>query len=137
MAITHGVAARNAATDAVVDLIDAQAGAGKAVFRIAGSTVASPSTPVATITLNDPAFGASSNGAAALDVDPALSDTNAAGGTIAFLTLQDASDNIVIHVTVAETGTAGEYVDMTSGGLVVGAGDTVSISSLTYTALSA
>ena len=137
MAITHGVAARNAATDAVVDLIDAQATAGKAVFRITGSTVAVPSTAVATITLNDPAFGASSAGTATLDVDPALSDTNAAGGTIAFLTLQDASDNIVIHVTVAETGTAGEFVDMTSGGLVVGAGDTVSITSLTYAALAA
>ena len=67
MAITHGVAARNAATDAVVDLIDAQTGAGKAVFRIAGSTVAAPSTAVATITLNDPAFGASSGGTATLD----------------------------------------------------------------------
>lgn len=137
MTITHGTPARNAATDAVVDLIDAQTGAGKAVFRIAGSTVAAPSTAVATITLNDPAFGASSGGTATLDVDPALSDTNAAGGTIAFLTLQDASNNIVIHATVAETGTAGEYVDMTSGGLVVTAGDTVSITSLTYTALSA
>ena len=129
MAVTHSTAARNAATDAVVDLLD---GAGsKLVFRITGSTVGSPSTAVATLTMATPAFGASSGGTATAGT--IASDTNAAGGTVAFASLQTSGDVLAIHFGVAASGSD---MDMTNG-LVVAAADTVSCSSLTYTALPA
>jgi hypothetical protein len=131
MAVTHSVAAQNAATDAVVDLLD---GAGsKLVYRLAGGSVGSPSTAVATLTFDTPAFGASSSGTAtAGTIAP---DTNATGNASAVgsATLQTSADTVVIHCAVAASGSD---IDMTNG-LTVANGDTVSCSSLTYTALSA
>lgn len=53
MAVTHSDTAKNAATNAVVDLLD---GAGsKLVFRASPSSVGTPGTAVATLTLATPA----------------------------------------------------------------------------------
>ncbi len=133
MAVTHSTAARDAATDAVVDLIDGGVGAGKLVFRISPSSVGTPGTAAATLTMSDPAFGNSSSGTATASA--ITSDTNAAGNgsAVAYATLQTSADTIVIHCQVAA---AASDINM-SGGLTIGAGDTVSCSSLTYTALSA
>jgi hypothetical protein len=133
MAVTHSTAARDAATDAVVDLVDGGVGAGKLVFRISPSSVGSPGTAAATLTMSDPAFGASSSGTATASA--ITSDTNAAGNgsAVAYATLQTSADTIVIHCQVAASASD---INM-SGGLTIGAGDTVSCSSLTYTALSA
>jgi len=130
MAVTHSTAARNAATDAVTALIGAS---GNLVFRITGSTVASPSAAVATLPLSATAFGASATGTATANA--ITSDTNAAGNAsaVAFATLQTSAAVIVIQCAVAASGSD---INMT-GGLTVGSGDTVSCSSLTYTALSA
>ena len=130
MAVTHSTAARNAATDAVTTLIGAS---GNLVFRITGSTVASPSAAVATLPLSATAFGASSTGTAT--ANSISGDTNATGNVsaVAFATLQTSPAVIVIQCAVAASASD---INMT-GGLTVAAGDTVSCSSLTYTALSA
>jgi len=104
------------------------------VFRITGSTVASPSAAAATLPLSATAFGASSSGTATANL-PITSDTNAAGNAspVAFATLQTSGGTVVIQCAVAASGSD---INMT-GGLTVASGDTVSCSSLTYTALSA
>jgi hypothetical protein len=130
MAVTHSTAARNAATDAVTALISTS---GKLVFRTSPSTVAAPGTVVATLPLSATAFGAASTGTATANA--ITSDTNAAGNAsaVAFATLQTSGGTVVIQCAVAASGSD---INMTNG-LTVGAGDTVSCSSLTYTALSA
>lgn len=130
MAVTHSVAARNAATNAVVDLLD---GAGsKLVFRLAGN-IGAPGAAVATLIMATPAFGASSSGTATAGA--IASDTNAAGNAspVANASLQTSGDVLAIHCAVAGSGSD---INMTNG-LTVASGDTVSCSSLTYTALSA
>jgi len=130
MAVTHSTAARNAATDAVTALISTS---GKLVFRISPSTVAAPGTAVATLSLSATAFGASATGTATANA--ITSDTNATGNAspVAFATLQTSGGTIVIQCSVAASASD---INM-SNGLTVAAGDTVSCSSLTYTALSA
>lgn len=129
MAVTHSTAARNAATDAVTALIGAS---GKLVFRLSG-TVGSPGTAVATLSLSATAFGASSSGTATANA--ITSDTNATGNAsaVATATLQTSAGTVVIHCAVAASGSD---INMTNG-LTIASGDTVSCSSLTYTALSA
>ena len=128
MSVTHSTAARNAATDAVTALIGAS---GNLVFRISPSTVTSTGTAVATLPLSSTAFGASATGTAT--ANPITSDTNAAGNAsaVAFATLQTSTGTVVIHCAV---GSSGSDINM-SGGLTVAAGDTITCTSLTYTAL--
>ncbi len=129
MAVTHSTAARNAATDAVTALIGAS---GNLVFRLSG-TVGSPGTAVATLPLSSTAFGASSSGTATANA--ITSDTNATGNAsaVATATLQTSGGTVVIHCAVAASGSD---INLTNG-LTIANGDTVSCSSLTYTALSA
>jgi hypothetical protein len=103
------------------------------VFRISPSTVAAPGTVVATLPLSATAFAAASTGTATANA--ITSDTNAAGNAspVAFATLQTSGGTVVIQCAVAASGSD---INMTNG-LTVAAGDTVSCSSLTYTALSA
>ena len=117
---TISTAARNAACDAVVDLIDAGAAAGNLVFRTAGDV------EVATLPFSDPAFGAAATGVASAST--ITSDTNATGGTTTKATLEDSDANAVITATV---GTSGSDINLSS--TTIGAGDTVSVSSLTVT----
>lgn len=130
MAVTHSTAARDAATNAVTALIGAS---GRLLFRIAGSTVAVPTAAAASLALAATAFGASSAGTATAGA--IASDTNAAGNAaaVAFATLQTSAAVIVIQCSVAASASD---INMTNG-LIIAAGDTVSCSALTYTALSA
>ena len=130
MALTHSATARDNATNGVVDLLD-PAGS-KLVFRV-GGTLAAPGTAVATLTFATPAFGASLSGTATAGA--IASDTNAAGNALAVskASLQTATDVLHIYCDVAASGSD---INMTNG-LVVAAGDTVSCSSMTYTALPA
>ena len=127
MAVTHTTAARNAATDAVTALIGAS---GKLKFRLAG-TVGAPGTAVATLSLSATAFGASATGTATAAA--ITSDTNATGNVsaVATATLETSVGTVVIHCAVAASASD---INMTNG-LTVAAGDTVSCSALTYTAL--
>ena len=129
MSLTHSTAARNAATDAVTNLIGAS---GNLKFRLTG-TIGAPGAVVATCPLSATAFGASASGTATANA--ITSDTNAAGNAsaVATATLETSAGTIVIHMAVAASGSD---INM-SNGLTVAAGDTVSVSSLTYTALPA
>lgn len=129
MAVTHSTAARNAATDAVTALIGAN---GRLAFRLSG-TVSAPGTVVALLPLSATAFAAAVSGTATANA--ITSDTNATGNAspVATATLQTNAGTVVIHCAVAASSSD---INMTNG-LTVAAGDTVSCSSLTYTALSA
>lgn len=117
---TLSTAARNAACDAIVDLCDAGAGAGKLVIRTSGDV------EVATLTLSDPAFGAAATGVATASA--ITSDASATGGTAAKFTLEDDSANAIITGTV---GTSGAELNLSS--TTIGAGATVAVSSFTVT----
>lgn len=127
MAVTHTVAARNAATNAVTGLIGAS---GFLRFRLTG-TVGAPGTLVATLPLSATAFGAAASGVATANA--ITSDTNATGNAspVATATLETSAGTVVIHVQVAASG---KDINMTNG-LVVAPGDTVTCTSLTYTAM--
>ena len=123
MAVTHPAAVRNTIADTVVDLIDAGAGAGTLEIQTGGSV------EVATLTFSDPAFG---NAAAGVATAAAItSDTNATGGTAAQFVIQDSNSTAVINGSVTATGGGG---DIQLSSVAIGAGDTVQITSLTYTA---
>ena len=128
MAVTHSATLRNTIATAVRDAIDGGAGAGKLVFRLSGS-VSSPGTAVATLTLTDPCGSVSGE---TLTFSSITSDTNATGNAsaVAAATLQTSADTVCIHFAV---GSSGSDINM-SGGLTINAGDTVSCSSLAYTA---
>jgi hypothetical protein len=117
---TLSTAGRNAACNAVVDLLDAGSGAGKLVFRTSGDV------EVATLTFSDPAFGNAATGVATASAITA--DSSATGGTITKATLEDSDANIVLTVT-SNTST-GEIV-LTSA--TIAATETVACSSLTVT----
>ncbi len=123
MAVTHPTAVRNAVADLVVDRIDAGAGAGTLVFQTSGDV------EVATLTFSDPAFGSAA--AAVATASAITSDTSATGGTIAKARAYDSSAAEVFACSVTATGGGG---DITLSSVVVSAGQTVSVSSLTYTA---
>lgn len=121
MAITHPTAVRNTLADAVVDLIDGGTGAGTIEFQTSGDV------EVATLSFSATAFGAASSGTATA---AAISDdTNATGGTIAKFVVKDGDGTEIFSGSV---GTSGEDINLSS--LSIGAGDTVSLSSLTYSA---
>jgi hypothetical protein len=127
MAVTHPTAFR----DTVADLVDSTLSTtAKLVFRLTGSA-GSPGTAVATLSMSNPAFGASSSGT--ITAGSITSDTNATGNAspVATATLETGGGTVVVHCAVAASGSD---INMT-GGLTVGAGDTVSCSSLTYTAM--
>lgn len=127
MAVTHPTAFR----DAVADLVDSTLSTtAKLVFRLSG-TAASPGTAVATLAMSNPAFGASSAGV--ITASAITSDTNATGNAspVANATLETGGGTVVVHCAVAASGSD---INLT-GGLTIGAGDTVACSSLTYTAM--
>ena len=125
MAVTHTTTFRNLVADLIGDTCDS----GKLVFRITGSTANTPATAVATLTLNAAAFPAASAGV--ITAAAITSDTNAAGGTAAFATIETSAGVVKAHCAVAASGSD---INL-SNGLAVTAGDTVSCSSLTYTAM--
>ena len=127
MAVTHPTAFR----DTVADLVDSTLSTtAKLVFRLTG-TAGAPGTAVATLSFGNPAFGASSSGT--ITANAITSDTNAAGNAspVATATLETGAGTVIVHCAVAASGSD---INLT-GGLTIGAGDTVSCSSLTYTAM--
>ena len=110
--------ARNAACDAVVDLLDG----GTVEFQT------STSAEVATLSLGTPAFGNAVDGTATANA--ITSDTDATGGTVTKAVFKDSGASPIFEVTVTATGGGGD-IEMSSTS--VGAGDTVSMSSFTHT----
>ena len=127
MAVTHPVAFRNTVADLVDSTLSTTA---KLVFRLSG-TAAAPGTAVATLSFGNPAFGAASSGV--ITANAITSDTNATGNAspVATATLETGAGTVIVHCAVAASGSD---INLT-GGLTIGSGDTVSCSSLTYTAM--
>lgn len=139
--IKINTAARNAACDAIVDLVDGGSGAG--VLRIyTGSQPATPATSasgtlLAEVTLNDPAFGSAVAGVATLSVSPALSDASANNsGTAGWCRFLDSTEaaatglGVIDGAVTATSGggmlelssttvTSGNPVNITSGTITV------------------
>ena len=127
MAVTHPTAFR----DTVADLVDSTLSTtAKLVFRLTG-TAGTPGTAVATLSFGNPAFGASSSGT--ITANSIASDTNATGNAspVATATMETGAGTVIVHCAVAASGSD---INLT-GGLTIGSGDTVSCSSLTYTAM--
>lgn len=123
MAVTHPTATRNAVADLVVDRLDAGAGAGTLEFQTSGDV------EVATLTFSDPAFGSAASAVATANA--ITSDTNATGGTVAKARGKDSTGTEVFACSVTAPGGGGD-IELSS--VSVSAGQTVSMSGLTYTA---
>jgi hypothetical protein len=122
MTTTISTAARNAGCNAMVDLLDAGTtdANGDLVIQTSGDV------EVATLALSNPAFG---NAATGVATAAAISDdTNATGGTAANFILQDRDNTEVFR---GGCGTSGAELNLSS--LTIGAGDTVSVSAMTFT----
>lgn len=111
MAIRIPNTLRNAACDLVVDALDAGAGAATVEIRT-GSQPATADTAVsgtllATFTLADPAFGASSSGTATLASTP-RSTTGAVAGTAGWFRAKDSTGATCFDGSVTATGGGGD-----------------------------
>jgi hypothetical protein len=124
MALTLATTMRDAIADAVDARINSGGGAGYLEFQTSGDV------EVATITFDATAFGAASTGVITMASAP-KSDTSATGGTMAKFKIYDngAPGDLLITGTVSTTGADINF----SGGLVVGVGDTVELTSFTIT----
>lgn len=124
MAITLSTSARNAACDAIVDLVDngTTDANGDLVFMTSGDV------EVATLAFSDPAFGASSSGVATANA--ITSDTDATGGTAALFKVVDRDNTEVWRGTV---GTIGSGADLEISVTSIGAGDTIEVLDFTFT----
>lgn len=123
MSVTHPTAVRDGITNFVVDQLDEGTPPGNLVFRTSGDV------EVATLPFSNTAFGASSGGTATAAT--ITDDTSATGGTIAKATLENAAGTIKVTCSVTNTSGGG---DIELSNVVVSAGQTVSMSSLTYSA---
>lgn len=121
MALTHATAVRNTLADAINTAANAGAGAAQLVI------MTSADVEVATLTMSDPAFGAATSGS--ITANAIADDTNATGGTAALFKVTDSAGAEVYRGTV---GTSGADLNLSS--VTIGAGDTVSVTSLVYTA---
>ena len=121
MSVTHPTAFRNTVADLVTSTLSTAA---KLKFRLSG-------TAAATLAMSNPVAPGASGGV--LTFSAITSDTNATGNAspVATATLETGGGTIVVHCAVAASASD---INMT-GGLTIGAGDTVSCSSLTYTAM--
>jgi len=123
MAVTHPTAVRSGIADFVVDQIDEGTPPGTLVFQTSGDV------EVATCTFGNPAFGAASSGTATANA--ITDDTSATGGTIAKARLKNQAGTDKIICSVTATGGGG---DIELNSVSVSAGQTVSVTSLTYSA---
>lgn len=125
--------ARNAAADAVVDLLDAGAGAGYIEIRTgsqpATANTAATGTLLSTVTLDDPAFGSAASGTASAAGLP-NTDTGDAAGTAGWFRAYDSNGNAVIDGSVTATGGGG---DMELSTTTISVGVTVSVTAWTIT----
>lgn len=114
-------ALRNVLADAIDNEINTGAGTATFVFETSGDV------EVATIDLQNPAFGAAAAGVITLQGVP-LSDTSATGGTTAQASVFDRDTTKQFELTV---GTSGTEIIISS--VVIGATDQVDLTALTIT----
>jgi len=124
MALTLSSGAREAAADAVVDLIDVS-GPGDIEIRT-GSTPGS-GTVLVTIDFQNPAFGAAATGVATMAGTPSANAV--ADGEAGCFQIRDGAASVVMEGLIGD-GTGG---DITFDDATVVTGATVTLTSLTYT----
>lgn len=128
------VASRNAAADAVADLVDA--GSGPGIIRVytgaqpSSADLAATGTLLATFTTNDPAFGSSAGGTATLVVTPAISTTGVAAGDAAWFRVLTSAGATVLDGSVTATGGGGDMIMST---VTVSVGLTLQLTAATIT----
>ena len=122
--LTLTSAARSAAADAVVDLLDA--GTANATGDIDFQT--SGGSSLCVCNLSSTAFGAASAGVATANA--VSTGTVSTGGTIAKAVFRNKDNTDVFQCDVTATGGGGSII---LSGVVVNADDTISITALTYT----
>lgn len=137
MATRIPTATRNAAANAVAGLFDAGSAAGYVEIRTGSqpttaNDVAS-GTLLATITLNDPAFGSASTGVVTADVSPALSAAAVATNTAGWFRAYDSDDNGVVDGSVTATGGGGD-MQLNTVSLVTGVDVTITAWTITMPA---
>lgn len=125
MALTHVTTIRNGLADYTVDAIDSGTtdANGDLVIMTSGDV------EVATLACSATSFGAASSGTATANA--ISNDSSATGGTAALFKFQDRDNSEVFRGTVTATGGGGD-IELSS--VSIGAGDTVSITSFTYSA---
>lgn len=119
MAVTLTTAGRNYGADGVVD----QLNNGTISWRASDGT-----TVLATTTLGANAFAAASGGSASLSGVPLTSAAAEAAGTVALALFMTSGSTEIFRCAV---GTSGADINLTS--VAVAVGETITISSLTYT----
>lgn len=121
MALTLETALRNALADAIDTEINTGAGTATLEFETSGDA------EVATIDLQNPAFGAAAAGVITLAGTP-LQDSSATGGTTAQFSIYDRDATKQLEGTVA---TSGADINITS--VAIAATEVVTLSSFTIT----
>jgi len=127
--LEHPTDIRNLIANTVTDQIDGGGAAGKLIFFEANTAAAGEA--LATLTFTYPnAFDPAVNGVAAANTITANTETLA--NTVTWFQVQDSSGTVIFEgdVTSDDVGTGAIQLSSTT----LGTGDTVSVSSLTYTA---
>lgn len=132
MTVRLSTAARNAAANAIVPLLDAQTSAGYFEVR-SGTAPANPATAatgtvLATVTLSKPAEGSAATGVVTI-TDPAAV-TASATGTATWARFYDGSANALWDCDVTATGGGG---DLTLASTSLTSGETVDFGAITFT----
>ena len=121
MAVTLQDNARDAGVEAITDLCDS----GTIEIKTAASTVAG-TNEIAILTFGATAFGAASSGV--VNANAITDETNANAGTASDATFFTSGSAAILQCSV---GTSGEDINFSS--VSFGAGDTISITSLSVT----
>lgn len=120
--VTHPTAIRNGIADHVVD----QLNTGTIEFLTAADAV------IATLTFASTAFGAGGTPSAGIATAEEIgSDTDCEPGTVTKFVAKSSGSAVIFQGTVTATGGGG---DITLSSTLIGDGDTISISALTYEA---
>ncbi len=122
MAITLATASRNAACNAVVDLVDVS---GPGYLEIWTSAFG---TKLATLVMANPAFGNAATGVATANTITSDSSADASGTAVVFKMFDGAASEVLR----GSVGISGEDINF-AGGNVFTAGQTISITSMTVT----
>lgn len=135
MATRLPTGSRNAAVDAVVDRVDAGAGAG--IVRIysgaqpASADDAVSGTLLVSVTLSDPAYATAATGAAVLTAS--ATGTAVASGTAGWFRVVDSTGTGVFDGAVRASGDADAGEELVLDNTSIASGQDVTINSLTYT----
>ena len=124
MAVTHPASMRNLIADQVTAQFDVGSTRSQLLFQDSGSTT------ICILTFSSTAFGVSSSGEAAAE---SITDGNSTiAGTVTIGLARSATEfNQVLSCSVTSTGGGGD-IELSSN--VISSGQTISITSLTYTA---